>query len=208
MKYTVSALAALALLLGVGFAIKTAHPKSAISTVLVSDVSGHGSGVHIGHGYIVTAAHVVEDNPTVQITDSLGHKHTGTVLWSNKVYDIALVRIGDYSDVGSARLTCSHSIPVGTNVSAVGNPLSLENITTWGKISSDIRERGPWKLSVVADMTIAPGMSGGPVFDAVGEVVGIVVGVAIMPNDMGIVAPFAVSYVVPSEAVCALMGRT
>jgi S1-C subfamily serine protease len=179
----------------------------ATASVLVSDVAGHGSGVHIGNGYIVTAAHVVEDNATMQITDSLGHKHTGAVLWSNKTYDVALIRVPDFAGIRPAKLTCSPLMRVGMHVSAVGNPLNLENITTWGKISSDIRERGPWKLSVIADMTIAPGMSGGPVFDQMGEVVGIVVGVAIMPNNMGIVAPFAVSYLVPSEAVCSLLAE-
>lgn len=193
----------LCILGGIGiFHFRHKHQPLAMSAVLVSDASGHGSGVHIGHGYIVTAAHVVEDKPSMDVTDSIGTKHAGTVLWSNKAYDVALIRIDDYSDVRKSALNCSPP-PIGANIVAKGNPLNLQNITTWGRVASDVRERGQWKLSFIADITIAPGMSGGPVFDSRGNVVGISVGVAVMPM-MGVTA---ISYIVPSEAVCALMAR-
>lgn len=175
---------------------------SAMSAVLVSDDSGHGSGVHIGNGFIVTAAHVVEGKSAMDVTDSLGNKHAGTVLWSNKSYDVALIRIDGYGDIRKSILACSPP-SIGTNIVAKGNPLNLQNITTWGRVASDVRERDRWKLSFIADITIAPGMSGGPVFDARGNVVGIAVGVAVVP----FLGAAAISYIVPSEAVCALMAR-
>lgn len=176
--------------------------KQAMSSVLVSDDDGNGSGVHIGHGYIVTAAHVVEDHPQMDVTDSLGNKHVGTVLWFNKAYDIALIKIDEYGQIRHSRLMCSPP-KIGTNLVAEGNPLNLQNITTWGRVASDVRERAPWKLSFIADMTVVPGMSGGPVFDKAGDVVGIAVGIAVTPG----IGMTAISYIVPSEAVCDLMAR-
>ena len=97
-------------------------PK-AISTVLLSDDSGHGSGVHLGHGFILTAAHVVEDHSEMEVTDSDGHKQTGKVLWANKTYDVALIQVPD-ANLAASPLNCSAAPPrVGDEVVAIGNPL-------------------------------------------------------------------------------------
>jgi S1-C subfamily serine protease len=174
-------------------------------TVLVKVDGGHGSGVHIGNGYIVTAAHVVGDSPGAVVKDDTDTSQIGTVLWVNKAYDLALIRI-DRPEMRSAPLVCKPRLTVGDELQAVGNPLSLQFIHTWGRVASYVAERGPWKSSVIADMAVAPGMSGGPVFDRSGGVVGIVVGTAAVP--MGMSASLVpITYFVPSSAVCGLMAR-
>lgn len=187
--------------------MRPAPPPLAVSTVIVSDGEGHGSGVHIGHGYILTAAHVVEGHATMEVTDSRDEKQTGTVLWANKAYDVALIQIERPDKIATSRLDCSTRLAVGDDISAFGNPLNLQFIRTWGKVASTYAAREPWKLSVVANIAIAPGMSGGPVFDRVGNVVGLAVGIAVKPTGLGGAAPFAISYIVPSSAVCTLMAR-
>lgn len=179
----------------------TPTPK-AISTVLLSDDSGHGSGVHLGHGFILTAAHVVEDHPEMDVTDSDGHKQTGKVLWANKTYDVALIRVPK-ANLAASPLNCSAAPPrVGDEVVAIGNPLSIGTIRTWGHVSALADERGPFATAIMVDLTVAPGMSGGPVFDKAGNLVGIV-------NAFATSGPFgyAISYVVPIAAACTLMGR-
>lgn len=184
-----------------------AAPPLAASTVIVSDGEGHGSGVHIGHGYILTAAHVVGTSATMEITDDRGTSQTGTVLWVNKAYDVALIQIVDASKIAVSRLDCSTRLAVGDDISAFGNPLNLQFIRTWGKVASTYAAREPWKLSFIANIAIAPGMSGGGVFDTAGNVVGLAVGIAVKPTGLGGAAPFAISYIVPSSAVCTLMAR-
>lgn len=172
--------------------------------VIVSDsVGGHGSGVHIGNGYILTAAHVVEQYPVMNITDDRGDKRTGVVLWSNKDYDVALIQVDDVAHINSSPLACHSPLTIGDNVAAVGSPLNLQFVHLWGRVASNIGEHAPWKLAFVADLTIAPGSSGGPLYNKSGEVIGLTVGVA----SMGPVL-IPISYIVPSAAICKLLART
>ena len=204
MRWTVVILVALAFI-GVALANVHAPHHHALSTVMVSDEGGHGSGVHIGNGYILTAAHVVEDNKTMTIMDSDRKTQPGTVLWKNTVYDVALIRVKDTSNLGRSKLSCEPKFEVGEQIEAVGNPVNLQWVHTFGRVSGGIAERGPWKLSVLADISIGPGMSGGPVFDRMGHVVGLAVGLSIAP--LGLVPSiYGVSYIVPSQAVCGLLA--
>jgi serine protease Do len=184
-----------------------AAPPLASSTVIISNDEGHGSGVHIGHGFILTAAHVVEGQTSMQVTDDRGRVQTGAVLWANKAYDVALIQIDQPKTLAASRLNCTARLAVGDEISAFGNPLNLKFIRTWGRVASDYGARDPWKSSFVASIAVAPGMSGGPVFDKQGDVIGLAVGLAARGSLFGGMAPFAISYVVPSSAVCLLMAR-
>jgi S1-C subfamily serine protease len=177
------------------------------ATVMVVTESGHGSGVHIGNGYILTATHVVGTAKSVTLKTDKGAKLDSTVLWSNPDYDIALLRIAEPRALKSAPLSC-RTPPVGEHVSVEGNPINLEFQTTYGRIAGKTQVGGSmWRAVYVLDATIAPGVSGGPVLDANRNVVGIAVGT--MASGFG---PFtrqgpAYSFIVPGRQVCNLMGR-
>jgi S1-C subfamily serine protease len=185
----------------------TYRQPSAGATVMVVTDSGHGSGVHIGGGYILTATHVVGAAKSLTLKTDNGAKLDSTVLWSNPDYDVALLRIADPKALKSVSLSC-RTPPVGEHVSVEGNPMKLEFQTTWGRIAGKTQVGGDmWKAVYVLDATIAPGVSGGPVFDSNRNVVGIAVGT--MVSGFG---PFtrtgpAYSFTVPSRMVCNLMGR-
>jgi serine protease Do len=180
-------------------------PPLAISTVMLSDIdgTGHGSGVHIGGGLVLTAAHVVTGADTMELSDSLKRKQKATVLWASKAYDVALVRIDDASAIAASPLNCHGALDIGAKVAALGNPLNLTFVRTWGRVGAGVEERGPWKRAFVADLTVAPGMSGGPVFNSQDEVIGLTVGI----TSLGAISPFPFTYIVPASAVCMLMGR-
>lgn len=184
---------------------RPAPPPLALSTVLLSDLdgTGHGTGVHIGGGLVLTAAHVVGAADAMELSDSRKRKQKATVLWASKAYDVALVRIDDPGAIAASPLNCSAALDVGAKVAALGNPLNLTFIRTWGRVGAGVEERGPWKRAFVADLTVAPGSSGGPVFNSQDEVVGLTVGI----TSMGGLAPFPFTYIVPASAVCMLMGR-
>ena len=171
-------------------------PGSVVKLILEA---GHGSGVHIGKGYILTAAHVVANAKTVKIKTDKGDTGEAEVLWINAARDVALIHTG--TKLQSSRIACK-SLPAGTMTRAIGNPSNQEFISTWGRVSGRAIDT-PWKTAIVADITIVPGMSGGGLFDEAGRLVGILVGT--MARGFGAIVP--VGYVVPASAFCGMLGR-
>jgi S1-C subfamily serine protease len=178
----------------------------AISTVKVLAGEGHGSGVHTGNRYIITAAHVVGSLKTVRVKAKHGGESEADVLWVNKAHDIALLRARELQGVAVSQIECG--VPaIGQHIEAVGAPGPLEFIHAFGRVASDVQSNPHWASYFVAAMVVGPGMSGGPVFDARGKVVGIVVGVAL--TQLGWTASaLALAYVVPSQTVCNLTMRS
>lgn len=165
---------------------------------------GHGSGVSLGSGYIVTAAHVVQATKAVQVETKDGVVAPAEVLWLNKAYDIAMLHTS--ARILPATLSCAPS-KVGEQIVAVGNPVDLDFIVTTGKVASEPREFAPnWKSAFVTDMTTVMGASGGPVFDEAGFLVGITVGVKLAQVGFSS-SILGYGFVVPSRVVCELMGR-
>ena len=183
-------------------AYHTVPPTPAIpATVKIHTETGHGSGVHIGRGLILTAAHVVKANDTATIkttTDTRGAE----VLWVSSAYDVALLTTTP-KDLDSIPLSCD-TPAVGTQVVAYGNPLAMEFVRTAGQVIGPVGSALGIPGAYPVDMTILPGMSGGPIV-AGGEVVGISVAVmsypSIVPQLTGI------GMAVSGEFVCQLMGR-
>lgn len=174
-----------------------AKPNLASSVVYVEVGGGHGSGVHIGNGLILTAAHVTEKGD-VKIKDDQGNSQDGELLWQNEKYDIALIRVSDPSKLNAAELSC-RQVGQGERVTAFGSPFSLDFLKFNGWIAGVERKVGPWATAYIVDITVGPGMSGGPLVDHKGRVIGIVVG--------GLV-PLAMTTAVPSSIVCKMMGRS
>jgi S1-C subfamily serine protease len=178
-------------------------PKFGRKPLLPADVKvlldrGHGSGVHIGGGYYVTAAHVARHAKTskrfdVKFLDKSIKK--ADVLWINEEYDLAMIR-ADADGVESAELRCEWARR-GDEIRVFGNPMDLEFIMTIGRIAGDARTIAHWRSAYVVDVTIAVGNSGGPVYDVGGKIIGILVG----GSDSG----FAIA--VPSYNVCQLLAR-
>ena len=173
--------------------------------VKVMLAQGHGSGVNIGNGYILTAAHVAEDNATLDIKFEDGTTAKAETLWVNKGADIALLRFKDDGHTRSAKLAC-RTPQNGEAVIAFGNPVAFENLVFRGYINGNPRDVGPWKGAVPSDLTVLPGMSGGAMYDEKGEVVAINVGTGLVP--MGFSASWArIGLSVSGATICGLMGR-
>lgn len=172
------------------------------STVKVLAENGHGSGVHVGHGYIITAAHVVLDKPArIKLDD--GSVQEAETLWVNSDYDLALLKTPE--TMHASALDCR--VPgIGEVIRASGNPGLLEFVSSEGKIAGAERNLGKWKRALPTDMTIVMGMSGGPVFAQDGRVIGISVGV--MVAALGGMYPTLTGFgfIVPSAALCDLMA--
>ncbi|MBM5816255.1 MAG: trypsin-like serine protease [Cyanobacteria bacterium K_Offshore_surface_m2_239] len=142
---------------------------------------GQGSGVVIdaAKGLVLTNAHVVDDVDSVEVTLADGRQLDGTVVGSDRVTDLALVRIPGKGKLSAARLGDSEALEVGDWAIALGSPYGLERTVTLGIVSSlhrDINSLGfaDKRLDLIqTDAAINPGNSGGPLINANGEVIGI-----------------------------------
>ena len=141
---------------------------------------GQGSGVIIdSSGLVLTNAHVVEKVDSVVITLQNGNQVDGTVLGTDQITDLALVKIKELPGLESAKLGDSEDIQVGDWAIALGTPYGLESTVTLGIVSSlhrDINTLGfsDKRLDLIqTDAAINPGNSGGPLINANGEVIGI-----------------------------------
>ena len=143
--------------------------------------SGAGSGVIVSSdGNILTCAHVVDGatNIKVQLNGS-DTEYTATVVGLDSVSDVAMLKI----DAGDTTLTPavigdSDKLVVGEEVVAVGNPLgTLGGTVTNGIISAlnrQITVEGNEMTLIQTNAAVSPGNSGGGLFNANGELVGIV----------------------------------
>ena len=144
---------------------------------------GHGSGVITSQG-ILTAAHVAQALPSggrllvkfeqgefvVASIDRVAYAVDNTG-WST---DLALLKVHTTSGYPVASIDCTQH-RVGDAVYVVGNPGIVRWAVTRGIVISDMpREGWPAGRWLQTDATVAPGNSGGPMYDADGDVIGIV----------------------------------
>jgi flagellar biosynthesis GTPase FlhF len=150
----------------------------------VSNADNFGSGVIIGHsgkGYtVLTAAHVVTgtDSFTIQTGDGLQYTLKNIQRLPN--LDMAIVQFDSSSNYPTARLGNSDQMGLTSPVYVAGFPKPGQNITvpvlavTNGEIAQVIpanSARDGYGFSYTN--STRAGMSGGPVFNAAGEVIAI-----------------------------------
>lgn len=179
------------------------HTYKNQSIVKIVRGEGHGSGVYIGGGNYLTANHVVNGLSTVDIVTTNGETRKADVVWTSKDYDIAMIR-ADSPDTQEANLNCN-VIPVGDEIRAQGNPMMLNFVTAYGHIAKLPETLDHWKSAYIVDMVTVQGMSGGPVLDKNGDIVGITVGVLYMPLGMS-ASMTGLGAVVPSSEICKMLG--
>ena len=156
------------------------------SVVMVRTPAGLGSGFIISpQGHIVTNYHVVEEETRVSVTlfrkTETGYERKELkkvrIIALQPLRDIALLQLDadEIKGIELQPLTIARDpdLKVGALVFAIGNPLGLERSVTQGIVSSTTRTMGNLRF-IQTDASINPGNSGGPLFNARGEVVGIV----------------------------------
>ena len=140
---------------------------------------GAGSGVIISEdGYIVTNNHVIDGANTVKVTLHDGSTYDAEIIASDPKMDIGVIRI-EAEGLQPAVMGDSDQISVGEPVVAVGNPLGqLGGTVTDGIVSALDREitlSNEKHNLMQTNAAINPGNSGGGLFNAKGELIGIVV---------------------------------
>lgn len=167
--------------------------------VIIGEASGTGI-VLTADGEIITNAHVVGDADTVNIRlVGESEPRIGAVIAVDAGNDLALVRI-DADGLTPATFAAPDDVALGDDVLAVGYALDLDGdpTVTRGIVSALGRtlttETGALDGLIQTDAAISSGNSGGPLVNALGQVVGVNTAVAAAgpdasANDLG----FAIS---------------
>lgn len=140
--------------------------------------TGAGSGVIISNdGYIVTNNHVVEDANSVTVRLKDGTSYPAELVGTDAQTDLAVIKI-DAQNLPAADLGSSDTLQVGDEAIAIGNPLGeLGGTVTNGIISALNREitiDGQTHTVLQTNAAINQGNSGGGLFNAKGQLIGIV----------------------------------
>lgn len=141
------------------------------STVTVWQQDGHGTGFLVDRsGLIVTNQHVVDGHTYLAVQFDNQRKVAAEVLAEDKQKDVAVLRVNlaNVSDVAIAPIAQgSGALLEGERVFTIGNPLDKEKVLTTGVVSKVDQD------SIISDISISVGNSGGALFNSSGNVVGI-----------------------------------
>lgn len=131
-------------------------------------------------GYILTNDHVVDKAQSVMVTLPSKLEYPAEIIGTDKLTDLALIKIETPEELTVAELGNSDSVQVGEWVIAVGNPYGFDRTVSFGIISGKGRvlPNLPVEIQLIndfiqTDAAIDPGSSGGPLVNLTGEVIGI-----------------------------------
>lgn len=151
-----------------------------------SNVKSTGTGVILStNGYIVTNHHVVDGKGEIYV-DVTGENGTqtykATVVQMDKQNDLAIIKIDDPKFTSAPAIQygikTTGAVESGASVFTIGFPLALSGMGVEpkfsdGRISAKTGYDGAIN-SFQTTIPVQPGNSGGPVFNAKGELIGIV----------------------------------
>ncbi len=135
-----------------------------------------GSGFVIApDGYILTNAHVIAGAASISVTFQDGTIVPATVIGRDTDADLAVLKVDTGHPLPIVKFGNSAALRVGDWVLAIGNPYGLPGSTSAGIVSALDRNihQGAYDDFIQTDAAINRGNSGGPLFNAKGEVIGV-----------------------------------
>jgi serine protease Do len=153
-----------------------------------------GSGFIIDpEGYVVTNNHVVEAAKEIKLVLADGRELKAKRVGTDPATDLALLKVDSKEPLPSLHWGSSEKVEIGDWVVAIGNPFGLGGSITAGLLSGRARDiqAGPYDDFLQTDAAINRGHSGGPLFDAEGNVIGVNTAI-LSPNGGSIGISFAI----------------
>ncbi len=170
------------------------------SVVVVKSAGGLGSGFFINkEGYLITNFHVIAGEKKISITQFL---QEGQILRRVVYKDVEIIATAPFHDLAVLRIkeltteitpvvfSPDEKLGIGETVFAIGNPLGLERTVTEGVLSQTHRNFGGI-LYLQVDAPVNPGNSGGPLFNARGQVIGVI--------NMGVPTMEGLNFAIPAR---------
>jgi serine protease Do len=135
-----------------------------------------GSGFVISpEGYIVTNNHVVADATEIHVLFSDKENAPARLIGRDPATDIAVLKVDPRPNMTTTSWGDSDAMQPGAWTIAIGSPFGLGGTVTVGVLSARSRDiqAGPDDDFLQTDASINRGNSGGPLFNARGEVIGV-----------------------------------
>ena len=190
--------------------------RASVMFILVSDESGRviasGTGFIVSaDGKLITNRHVANAGPQVVARAPGGRQYRVLgALAEDSDQDLVILQIED-NHLPPVTLGASENLSVGTPVLMIGNPLAMESTVQEGTVSGfrkffDTRRwieisaavaRGRQDINshiihgqgLQVTTAVAPGSSGSPVFNASGEVIGVVTAIERAEQSLALAIP-------------------
>lgn len=158
-------------------------------------VNGMGTGIVLDpRGYVVTNYHVVDDVQSLRVHLSDGTRLAARVIAAEKDTDLAVIKIDPPRPLPTAPLGTSQDLMLAERVIAIGNAFGYEHSVTVGHISAmkrdvTLNKEISYKSLIQTQTPINPGNSGGPLFNKLGEVVGVNVAIHAKAQNIAFAIP-------------------
>jgi serine protease Do len=166
-----------------------------------------GSGFVISsRGFIITNYHVIKDAKEVWVTFYDGQMVRTRIVGTNVDFDLAILQPANTGRSFQAlNWGDSSRLRAGDQIFIIGNPLGLEFSVSQGIVSHPRRSGvSPFYTAIQTDAALNQGNSGGPIFNARGEVVGVAMGIATTSNGsmgLGFAIPANVAKTVADQLI-------
>jgi S1-C subfamily serine protease len=184
--------------------IHESQRQSAAASDILPNAVTSGSGFVVDEqGHVVTAGHVaVSEGFTVDARGANGRLYRGTVLAVSYSPDLALIRLSDLPGV-PVTPAASPCMRLGEPVFSLGKPHAMADTARLGQVESmsfgrpvSYAEFG-YPDAVVLRMSTRKGESGGPLFNAKGQLTGMLV--STLSDGHG--RPLNLAHAIPSSMV-------
>lgn len=163
-------------------------------SVVIVESQGRGAGAGIvwrTEGGILTNYHVIaqaENGLRVILPD--GRTFPAAVTGTNPALDLAMLRV-EANDLPAIAVADSSAVKVGQPVWAIGHPWGQQWLVTSGIISAigsfQLRDSQKTLPYLRTDLRLRPGNSGGPLVNALGQVIGL--NAMILGGDQAVAIP-------------------
>ncbi|MEE8419964.1 MAG: trypsin-like peptidase domain-containing protein [Dehalococcoidales bacterium] len=155
------------------------------ATVSISDgTQTIGSGfVYDNEGHAVTAQHVVANLSEIYLVFPDGQVRAASITGTDAFSDVAVLEFENEIEITPPVIADSSDLKVGEPVVVVGSPFSLHESLTSGIVSQTNRftdieynSQTRWVANLIQfDAAVNFGNSGGPLVNAAGEIIGLVI---------------------------------
>lgn len=166
----------------------TTEQSKGVVLITTTTTSGSAAGTGMvlnSDGYVLTNYHVVESSTAIKVTVASTNKsYSATMIGHDATNDVALLKINQVSGLSTVAID-KDGVKLGQQVTSVGNSQgqgflsaaggSVTSTSATVTVSSELASSGSETLRDVYQTTVqaVPGDSGGPMYDAENEVIGI-----------------------------------